>query len=115
MRNQLKRKEETFEIYGSIFLREVNNRGYQLIERKNMTQATDTDIKEIRDLLLGLDKKLDIHIATNDERLKSIDAQLIDIKLQQRSQDNRLWTFIATLFVVAIGTIAKLTFFSGGN
>jgi hypothetical protein len=114
------------------------------IKDKIMTQATDTDIREIRDLLLGLDKKLEIHLLeldkkleihitrteerfntietkmderfnTIDERLKNTDAQLADIKLQQRSQDNRFWTFFGWLFVAAIGVIAKLAFFSGGN
>lgn len=100
-----------------------------------MAQATDTDIREIRDLLLGLDrkieavdKKLDIHIVKTDERFNSIDerfnaidqrfnslenqitefkkstdAQIADIKLQMRSQDNRFWTFFGWLFVAAIG------------
>jgi chromosome segregation ATPase len=123
-----------------------------------MTQATDTDIREIRDLLLGLDKKidgvdkkLDVHIATTSEQLKGIDArfsgidsQLVDIKkstdtqladlkrqvveartdlksdltelrLQQRAQDNRLWSFLGALFLSALGFLAKFAFFPGGQ
>lgn len=88
-----------------------------------MAQATDT---EIRDLLLGLDKKLDVHIAKTEEQLKSIeiqisdlkkntDTQLTDIRLQLRSQDNRLWTFVAGIFMAGLGVIAKFAFFSGSN
>jgi hypothetical protein len=87
-----------------------------------MTQATDTDIREIRDLLLGMDKKLDVHMAKTEEQLKGIDArfagidsQLADIKVQLRSQDNRLWTFVGALFVAGCGAIAKFAFFPGGQ
>jgi septal ring factor EnvC (AmiA/AmiB activator) len=101
-----------------------------------MTQATDTDIREIRDLLLGLDKKidgvdkkLDIHMAKTEEQLKGIDArfagidarftgidaQLADIKVQLRSQDNRLWTFVAALFIAGFGFFAKFAFFPAGQ
>lgn len=101
-----------------------------------MTQATDTDIREIRDLLLGLDKKidgvdkkLDIHMARTEEQFKSIDArfagidvrfagidtQLTDIRLQMRSQDNRLWTFVGALFLAVLGFLAKFAFFPGGQ
>jgi hypothetical protein len=84
-----------------------------------MTQATDT---EIRDLLLGLDKKLDVYVAKTDEQLKGIETQISDlkvnigdIKLQLRSQDNRLWTFVGALFLAVLGFLAKFAFFPGGQ
>jgi septal ring factor EnvC (AmiA/AmiB activator) len=116
-----------------------------------MTQATDTDIREIRDLLLGLDKKiggvdkkLDVHIAKTEEQLKSLETQTSDLKgstdtkladlkqlivdtrgdlktditelrLQQRAQDNRLWSFLGALFLSALGFLAKFAFFPGGQ
>jgi hypothetical protein len=112
-----------------------------------MTQATDTDIREIRDLLLGLDKKidgvdkkLDIHIVKTEERFNSIDerfnsieiqisdlkrntdtkfadlkADVTDLKLQLRAQDNRLWTFVGGLFLAVLGFLAKFAFFPGGQ
>jgi hypothetical protein len=87
-----------------------------------MTQATDTDIGEIRDLLLGLDKKLDVYVAKTDEQLKGIETQISDlkvnigdIKLQLRSQDNRLWTFVGALFLAVLGFLAKFAFFPGGQ
>lgn len=59
-----------------------------------MTQVTGIDIRELRDLILGLDKKIDgldkrleVSQARNDERFNSIDqrfsaldAQLTDFK-----------------------------------
>jgi peptidoglycan hydrolase CwlO-like protein len=94
-----------------------------------MTQATDTDIREIRDLLLGLDKKidgvdkkldsvdkkLDVYIAKTDEQLKNLETQISDIKVQMRSQDNRLWGFVAAVFLTVFGFVAKLTFLPGGT
>jgi len=95
-----------------------------------MTQTTDT---EIRDLILGLDKKIDaldkkleITAARTDERLKALetqvvdykkntDTQLTDIKLQLRSQDNRLWGFLAALFLAVLGFAAKLLLFPTGQ
>jgi hypothetical protein len=103
-------------------------------------QATDTDIREIRDLILAMDKKMDIFIVKTDERFNSIDErfkfidtqlsdikksteiqlsdikksteiQFSDIKTQLRSQDNRLWGFIAVLSVAVIGFLGKLAFF----
>lgn len=98
-----------------------------------MTQATDSDIKEIRDLILGLDKKIDgldkkvdVFSARTDERLKALETQLADtrkntdtqlseIKVQLRSQDNRLWTFVAGAFLTILGFLAKFAFFPGGQ
>jgi hypothetical protein len=105
-----------------------------------MTQATDTDIREIRDLLLGLDKKidgvdkkLDVHTARTDEHFKSIEIQIsdlkrntdtkltdlktdvTDLKLQLRAQDSRLWTFVGGLFLALLGFLAKFAFSPEGN
>jgi septal ring factor EnvC (AmiA/AmiB activator) len=95
-----------------------------------MTQTTDTDI---RDILINLDKKLDVYIAQNTEQMKSLesqltdfkrgteaqfadlkkgtDTQLVDIKTQLRSQDNRLWSFVTALILALVGLLAKLAFF----
>jgi hypothetical protein len=87
-----------------------------------MTQATDNDIREIRDLILGLDKKLDaldkkvdVFSARTDERLKALETQGSEIKTQLRSQDNRLWTFVAGAFLTILGFLAKFAFFPGGQ
>jgi hypothetical protein len=81
-------------------------------------QATDSGLKELRDLILGMDKKMDVFIARTDERFNAIDerfkfivTQLVEIKAQLKSQDNRLWGFIAVLSVAVIGFLGKLAFF----
>ncbi len=90
-----------------------------------MTQTTDVDIKEIRDLLLGLnqkidgvDKKLEVFQARTEERFNSIDQRFnsLDQRLgsledRTKAQDSRLWTFVTALVLAALGTVAKLAFF----
>jgi hypothetical protein len=98
-----------------------------------MTQTTDIDIREIRDLILGLDKKMDVYIAQSSEQMKALDTQLsdfkkstdtqlsdlkkgtdtqfADIRVQLRAQDTRLWGFIVTLSLTIIGFLSKLAFF----
>jgi hypothetical protein len=84
-------------------------------------------------LILGLDKKIDVldkkgdvFSARTDERLKALetqvsdlkkgtDNQLGDIRVQLRSQDNRLWTFVAVTFLTILDFRAKFAFFSGGH
>ena len=90
-----------------------------------MTQATDTDLQQIRDLLLGLDKKVD-HIDRNleifqartderfnsiDQRFSSLDQRMGSLEDRTKAQDSRLWTFVTALIVAALGIIAKLAFF----
>ncbi len=48
-----------------------------------MTQTTDTDI---RDILINLDKKLDVYIAQNTEQMKSLESQLTDFKRSTEAQ-----------------------------
>jgi seryl-tRNA synthetase len=109
--------------------RRGGNSGEKRARCEEVTQATDTDIREIRDLLLGLDKKidgvdkkLDVHIAKTEEQFKSLGVQVsdlktdvADIKVQLRSQDNRLWTFVGALFLAVLGFLAKFAFFPGGQ
>jgi predicted PurR-regulated permease PerM len=84
-----------------------------------MTQTTDTDL---RDILINLDKKLDVYIAQNSEQMKSLESQITDLKkstdtqftdirTQLRSQDSRLWTFVTELVVMLVGFLTKLAFF----
>jgi predicted nucleic acid-binding Zn-ribbon protein len=84
-----------------------------------MTSTTDTDL---RDILINLDKKLDVYIAQNTEQMKSLKSQMTDLKkstdtklaeirTQLRSQDSRLWTCVTVLIVMLVGFLTKLAFF----
>jgi flagellar capping protein FliD len=94
-----------------------------------MTQATDTDIRELRDLLLGLDKKIDgldkrleVSQARTDERFNSIQQQITDLdkslnkridSLEQRgnAQETRFWGMVTLLATALLGTLGKVIFF----
>jgi archaellum component FlaC len=97
-----------------------------------MTTVTESDIKEIKDFLVNLDKKidvidkkLDIHIARTDEKLKAIDERfdqldkrIDDVNKRVDSVDARLNTFmLGFLSIVGImatgmlGIVGKVVFF----
>jgi hypothetical protein len=87
-----------------------------------MTQSTDTDIKEIRDLILGLDKKIDaldkkveVNAAKTDERFNAIDQRLGSLEDRFKATDNRIWTLIAGVVLALFGLLAKMTFFPTGQ
>ena len=97
-----------------------------------MTQSTDTELK---DLILGMDKKLDsidaqltdikIVQARTDEHLNSIDKRIDgldkrmdgldkrmdNIEVRLASTDNRLWTFVGILVTALLGALAKVFLF----
>jgi peptidoglycan hydrolase CwlO-like protein len=57
-----------------------------------MTQATDSDIREIRDLLQGVDKKidsLDKKIDIMDTRLVEVEKKIekLDLKIDNQNED----------------------------
>jgi septation ring formation regulator EzrA len=93
-----------------------------------MTQAQPDRIDWIEAFIERMDRKLDAIAAdlvavkisqakaeerfnTIDERFKSVDTQLLEIKDRLKSQDARLWGFVAILSVAVIGFLGKLAFF----
>ncbi len=49
-------------------------------------QATDTDVRDLRDLILSMDKKTDVFIAQNTEQLRRIEQRidLVEVNLTQK-------------------------------
>lgn len=88
-------------------------------------QTTDSELRELRDLILGMDKKMDIFIARTDERFnsiddrfksiddrfKSIDQRLECIEKRIDAQDTRTFGLIISAVIGLMGLLAKLTFF----
>lgn len=76
-----------------------------------MTQATDTDIRELKDLIIGLDKKID-GIDKKIDDLKSdfrvMDTRLVEVEKKIDKQDSRLWAFVGVLFTIAFGGLTTL-------
>jgi peptidoglycan hydrolase CwlO-like protein len=58
-----------------------------------MTQVTDTDIREIKDLIQGLDKKIDIM----DTRIIEVEKKIDKLDPKIDKQDNRLWLFMGLI------------------
>jgi uncharacterized coiled-coil DUF342 family protein len=79
-----------------------------------MTQMQDTDIREIKDLIQGLDKKidgLDKKIDIMDTRLVEVDKKIDKLDTKIDKQDNRLWLFMSLILTTALATIFKLLAF----
>lgn len=72
-----------------------------------MTQSTDPDMREIRDLIQGLDKKIDII----DTRLAEVEKKMDKLDTKIDKQDNRLWLFMGLILTTALATIFKLLAF----
>jgi uncharacterized protein Yka (UPF0111/DUF47 family) len=80
-----------------------------------MTQVTETDIRDIKDLIQGLDKKIDTgfseikkNIGDVEKKIDNIDTRLIEVEKKIDKQDNRLWAFGGIILAAALGTIVKL-------
>ncbi len=94
-----------------------------------MTQATDNDIRELRDLILGLDKKMDgfdkrleVFQARTEEQLKATGQGIADLdkslnkridSLEQRgnAQETRFWGLVTLLATALLGILGKVIFF----
>jgi hypothetical protein len=77
-----------------------------------MTQATDTDIRELKDLIIGLDRKMDAGFASIENKLteirgdiKLIDSRLVAVETTVTKLDNRLWTFIGLVLTITLGSL----------
>jgi hypothetical protein len=88
-----------------------------------MTQATGTDIRELKDLIIGLDKKIDVGFTKMEDELKNIDTRLKLLEanaqklpdLAEKVGELRNWKQIAIIFFTTVvsGTIGY--FIQGGQ
>jgi hypothetical protein len=88
-----------------------------------MTQATDTDIRELKDLIIGLDKKIDVGFTKMEGELKNIDTRLKLLEanaqklpdLAEKVGELKNWKQIAIIFFTTVvsGTIGY--FIRGGQ
>jgi acetolactate synthase small subunit len=70
-----------------------------------MTTVTDSDLREIKDLINGLDKKIDVNQARTDEKLNAIEKRLELVKTRISAQTN--W-FIGAFAALVGGLLAFL-------
>ena len=79
-----------------------------------MTQATEVDIRELKDLIVGLDKKVDLierKVDIIDTRLAEVEKKMDKLDTKIDKQDNRLWLFMGLILTTALATIFKLLAF----
>ena len=92
-----------------------------------MRTASDTEIGELKELILELDKKLGIYIAQTDEHFKSVENQLVAVKEQVNKLDERtekqnnryfglllsLIGFLISAFIAILVGFGKVILFPG--
>ncbi len=76
-----------------------------------MATITDSDLQELKDLINGLDKKIEVNQARTDEKLDAMISNLSDLKKQIDKQDSRLWVLVSGMFIALVGVLAKFAFF----
>jgi hypothetical protein len=77
-----------------------------------MAQKTDTDLREIKDLIQALDKKIDsglsdIKLELSDVKgeLKLANSRLTTIEANVNKLDGRLWGFIGLGLTTTLGSL----------
>jgi hypothetical protein len=84
-----------------------------------MATVTDTDLQELKDLIINsnaatqkqiaeMDKRIEVGLAKVEAEIKGIQTQLADIKADQRQQDNRFFGLSIFIITSAVGIAAKL-------
>ncbi|MDS3860051.1 hypothetical protein RIF25_04435 [Thermosynechococcaceae cyanobacterium BACA0444] len=80
--------------------------------------AVQADVKIVQVDLQALTLEVKVNQAKTDERFKSIEEkvdalkqEVADLRLQQRTTDNRILTFLFTAFITAVGLLTKVIFF----
>jgi hypothetical protein len=80
-----------------------------------MKAAADTDIQQLKDLIIAQQQEMRLGYAQIEAKigevkaeLSGIKTQLSDIKTDQRGQDNRFFGLLLFFLTVAIGIATKL-------
>jgi hypothetical protein len=91
-----------------------------------MSTVTDSDLQQIKDLIAAgqlatqqqiseLDKKMEVGFANVDTKfahlegkIDTINAELVNIKSNQKAQDGRFWALIFLIITTLIGSIGAI-------
>ena len=71
--------------------------GTDITELKNLIVGISTEIKSVRDLVIDLDKKVTV-----------LDTRLVEVEKKIDKQDTRLWAFVGILFTITFGGLTTL-------
>jgi hypothetical protein len=77
-----------------------------------MAQRTESDLRELKDLIQGLDKKIDlldkkVELGFSDAngKLDVINTRLTTVEAGLIKLDSRLWTFIGLCLTTTLGSL----------
>ncbi|PSB56192.1 hypothetical protein [Chamaesiphon polymorphus] len=70
-----------------------------------MSQKTETDLRELKDLINALDKKIDLGFAEVKGEFKEVNARLTLVEASITKLDGRLWGFIGLALTVTLGSL----------
>jgi septal ring factor EnvC (AmiA/AmiB activator) len=76
-----------------------------------MTQVTDTDIRDLKDLILGLDKKIDdikADVRVMDTRLVEVEKKIDKLDGKIDKLDGRLWSFGGTILAAVLAALLTI-------
>ncbi|AFY62037.1 hemagglutinin [Synechococcus sp. PCC 6312] len=80
-------------------------------EVKSDIAEVKAEIAEVRSEVKSLNDKMDLKFEAVQGEIKSLNNKVDDLRTQQRSIDNRLWSFIVALILLLTGGLVKLTLF----
>ncbi|AFY59647.1 hypothetical protein [Synechococcus sp. PCC 6312] len=61
----------------------------------------------------AMEERIDLRFQALEEKSIGIQKEVADLRIQQRSTDNRILTFLFTAFITAVGLLTKVIFFDG--
>ena len=73
-----------------------------------MTQATDTDITELKNLIVGISteiKNVKDLVIDLDKKVTVMDTRLVEVEKKIDKQDTRLWAFVGVLFTIQVSPV----------
>jgi hypothetical protein len=80
-----------------------------------MPPSTETEIKELRDLVIGLREEMRLGFSNVDTKfaelsgeVKAIDQKLSNLDDRVKNQDGKLWTLVTIILGTALTLLIKL-------
>ena len=80
-----------------------------------MSQKTETDLRELKDLIQALDKKIDLGFANVDTkfakiegRIDTLESKIVAVDTTIKSLDNRLWVFMGLVLAPTLAALLAI-------
>jgi hypothetical protein len=70
-----------------------------------MSQKTETDLRELKDLITGLKEEVRLGFAEVKGKLDVVDSRLTLVEASITKLDGRLWGFIGLALTVTLGSL----------